>query len=419
MPDPLTQVSPSEPEAEDEDPVGKLHNLLSNKDIHCQIVELSKDKAILRAIQQVMSACMQAISPETAALPWSARHRALPIPRTIERLLRLLPVGRINALGHDLILLPAMIAYQSELDTRGPEVADMFYREWVGFFTAAIMEHQRAEVWDHNMGVAYEFTDPLMEILSQTDIDPCVPIHLVKLPFPVISLRPLAGWPLQLQRLALFKDFQVEEVLVSRLPDSNDQEVDLLGFEILWTPDIMKGRVAGSLGMYRELFIRCRRDEETPLNEKIAEALIAREQDDNPDDWTDFVTLLLKMLLYIMVPSARTIEKFERKEVLEQLRSEKNPKRKQKLEAQLKHISDRIVIGPLTLPQHDDGNLKIAEHREVRPHWRRGFFRNQRHGKGGLLSKLVFISPLLVRADRIGNDAPAPKNYLVKSAPLN
>jgi hypothetical protein len=40
----------------------------------------------------------------------------------------------------------------------------------------------------------------------------------------------------------------------------------------------------------------------------------------------------------------------------------------------------------------------------VRPHWRRGHWRQQRHGAGLALTKLLFISPVLVRADRAVGD---------------
>lgn len=42
--------------------------------------------------------------------------------------------------------------------------------------------------------------------------------------------------------------------------------------------------------------------------------------------------------------------------------------------------------------------------REMPPHWRSGHWRNQPHGAGNALRKLVFIRPKLIRADRVVGD---------------
>jgi len=47
----------------------------------------------------------------------------------------------------------------------------------------------------------------------------------------------------------------------------------------------------------------------------------------------------------------------------------------------------------------------------VAPHWRRGHFRMQACGLRNLDRKLIFVAPVLIHADRLAGDAPAPRPY--------
>lgn len=70
-----------------------------------------------------------------------------------------------------------------------------------------------------------------------------------------------------------------------------------------------------------------------------------------------------------------------------------------KLRRQTERLYDRVVLGPDTLPAHLHGVSG-----EMSPHWRRGHFRMQAHGPRLSLRKVMFISPTIVRADRLTID---------------
>jgi hypothetical protein len=58
-----------------------------------------------------------------------------------------------------------------------------------------------------------------------------------------------------------------------------------------------------------------------------------------------------------------------------------------------------MLLGPHALPVHLCGAAG-----EVSPHWRRGHFRMQTHGPQLSLRKVIFITPTVVRTDRLTSD---------------
>lgn len=88
------------------------------------------------------------------------------------------------------------------------------------------------------------------------------------------------------------------------------------------------------------------------------------------------------------------------------------PKKRGKAERKLRLLYDRIVVGPVHDIDHGAG--VGSSDGQTRPHMRRGHFRSQRYGSGNLLQKIIFIAPVLVRADLVEAASPEPKRYLVK-----
>jgi hypothetical protein len=71
-------------------------------------------------------------------------------------------------------------------------------------------------------------------------------------------------------------------------------------------------------------------------------------------------------------------------------------------------LCDRYIVGPGIPPSlHERGAVHegTGEGGEVSPHWRRGHFRLQRHGPGRSRTRVVFIMPIIVRADRLKSDS--------------
>ncbi|WP_231663317.1 hypothetical protein [Ralstonia solanacearum] len=66
-------------------------------------------------------------------------------------------------------------------------------------------------------------------------------------------------------------------------------------------------------------------------------------------------------------------------------------------------LYDRYIVGPASLE-----GVHGAEHGErltpgqaLPAHWRRGHFRMQPHGPQSSLRKVIFVAPVIVRADRL------------------
>lgn len=390
--------------------------LLEDDDAQRLVQDLASKPEALKLLNQIMRACNQALSKEILSLPWSARHKQMPVAKAIGRWARIVPNEASITLAERFLDLPALVVYEIERSSKGEENALQMYEQWEGPLLCAMMEYSRAEEWEENQGVAYELTGPLMDLMANTDIEPDVPIHLVRPPFPVISLKPAPGRSFQDLGFALLADFPIEEVIVSRLPSVDNPDAEYLGFELLVPATRLDGSPLGGMSLFTEIFIEVGKDEETPIGEKVLNHIQGDDRGESPLNWLEFTTFLLKILLYITVPSARAERRFDRTQKLEAAAAEKNPKRRVRLENEAERAYDRIVIGPTSVLVEDQSS-ESAGHREMPTHWRRGFFRRQRHGEGRAQIKHVFIAPLLVRADRLAGDGPvpAPKGYVVRN----
>ena len=77
-------------------------------------------------------------------------------------------------------------------------------------------------------------------------------------------------------------------------------------------------------------------------------------------------------------------------------------RRRQERLTEIGRLYDRYIVGPAVLEEHDvERGGATGAGGEVRPHWRRGHFRMQAHGPGFSQRKLIFVMPMLVRADRL------------------
>lgn len=84
------------------------------------------------------------------------------------------------------------------------------------------------------------------------------------------------------------------------------------------------------------------------------------------------------------------------------------PKKQARLTRRLQSKYDRITVGPATTRASlspDNATTGRA------PHWRRGHFRSQPCGPSNSARKLIFVAPILIHAERLGDEKPRPKTY--------
>lgn len=88
-------------------------------------------------------------------------------------------------------------------------------------------------------------------------------------------------------------------------------------------------------------------------------------------------------------------------------------RKRAKLLQRMSSMYDGILVRPESLPSTASENEAGSG---VAPHWRRGHSRMQAHGTGHQQRKLIFIAPVLIHADQLQGDVPAPKTYRAGSA---
>lgn len=119
------------------------------------------------------------------------------------------------------------------------------------------------------------------------------------------------------------------------------------------------------------------------------------------------INYMVKVFLYLGLKDARKVVGTEYSAALGRLAA-LGPKKQAKMQRRLESLYDRITVGPATIPAV---GATHADHASRAPHWRRGHFRSQPCGPARSARKLIFVAPILIRADRLGNEAPRPKSY--------
>lgn len=127
-----------------------------------------------------------------------------------------------------------------------------------------------------------------------------------------------------------------------------------------------------------------------------------------PEDMKSFVSYVVKVFLYLTLKDARRVSHSEFSDMQRRIQGV-GTKKRSKLAQRMASLYDGIVVGPSELASSPSG---AAPTHAVTPHWRRGHFRMQPHGPGNQLRKLIFVAPLLVRAERLSDEAPRPRCYM-------
>jgi hypothetical protein len=119
------------------------------------------------------------------------------------------------------------------------------------------------------------------------------------------------------------------------------------------------------------------------------------------------VSYVVRVFLYMALAQARVVKHTEYDEVLRRAAGLGNRKRAKLLQRSAS-LYNSILVGPESLPSTAAAG---GTGNGVAAHWRRGHFRMQPHGAGSQQRKLVFIAPVLVHAEHLQDEVPAPKSY--------
>ncbi len=231
-----------------------------------------------------------------------------------------------------------------------------------------------------------ELTPALQLLLARSDLGDDIPVDLLRPPMPACYVR--FGDDMQqaalLPRREGFTYTRIDGVYVFDTMFAGERGLALIAiYDVGDHPGLGLSGINVIIG-----------DEREPLVHVMGgiSAKIGNEQRLHHQAVAQMCT---KVFLYWNVEQARRVEESPYTEAMQQL-VRLGPKKAAKLRRRVDHLYDRILLGPLTLPDHAHGARG-----EVSAHWRRGHFRMQPHGPQRSLRKVIFIAPTLVRADRL------------------
>jgi hypothetical protein len=126
------------------------------------------------------------------------------------------------------------------------------------------------------------------------------------------------------------------------------------------------------------------------------------------------VSYVVRVFLYMALKQARVTEHWDYDAALRRAAGLGERKRAKLLQRSVS-MYNGILVGPESLPS---SAIAGTTGNGVAPHWRRGHFRMQPYGTAKQQRKLIFVAPILVHAEQLQGDIPAPKSYRAGSAPI-
>ena len=252
-------------------------------------------------------------------------------------------------------------------------------------------------------GTVIEATPALESLLANSDVDLSLPMSMVAPPYAAQYLHfgELAmhylKTPASSMRGHVFDGafcffgpradapgrWRLELILISKRGDRYSGQVTLAG-------ETDRGNT--SLGQWMEW---------------VLGAAVGRLDDDCREAMHAVVSYVVKVFLYMGLKNARRVDHNDLDDALKRATGLGERKRA-KLLKRTASLYNAITVGPESLSSQATscgGGVSVA------PHWRRGHFRMQPHGPGWQERKLIFVAPVLIHADQMQSELPAPKVY--------
>ena len=288
--------------------------------------------------------------------------------------------------------------------------------------------------WFENGRNIFSFSKELLEMLNHTDVSE-LNYKSFNLPYDnfYISLKPLEikiaentdiiieGVYVSIDRMAMDKSFNEEDPLVFDYAISFDFVGDFLEQKLIDYDKIYDGYGDGIGGanFWQYSFYFMEKDGVTTIKDGINDTKEMFKSSYFPEDKVDDIhldaynrhinfidktcTILVNSLLYLSLPK-------ENKEIVskypkdlphnfnKKLKFAKTKKDKTKINDRIKETGFskiQFVGGSFSEYKNKESNNNIG----LSPHWRRGHWRNQVHGKGLKEKRLIWIKPTIVNKD--------------------
>jgi hypothetical protein len=252
-------------------------------------------------------------------------------------------------------------------------------------------------------GTVIEATPALESLLANSDVDLTMPMSMVAPPYAAqylhfgeLAMRhltpPASSMPGHVfdgafcffgPRADAPGRWRLELILISKRGDRYSGQVTLAG---------ETDRGDTSLGQWMEW---------------VLGAADGRLDDDCREAMHAVVSYVVKLFLYMGLKNARRVERNDRDDALKRAKGLGERKRDRLLK-RTASLYNAIVVGPETLPAQA---TSCGGGSAVAPHWRRGHFRMQPCGPGWQERKLIFVAPVLINADQLLGEPPAPRAY--------
>ncbi|HIH2751408.1 hypothetical protein L3V59_36240 [Burkholderia aenigmatica] len=256
--------------------------------------------------------------------------------------------------------------------------------------TTLVMQTMTWHAFEANQGALYEPTPAMHRLLSSTYIADDVPIGMLQVPGEVVAIIPEPSeWDRRdgNQAIVMFKrPSGISCVAWSRAADA--------------TPGASIHMVELATG-----------DPQRTIHQVLLDAIPLEMADDDGaarekrvqtrQHWEKTLDYALKMLLYLSVGNACILVDRAYSNAQREFKGLGKRKRAQR-QSDIDAMYDRHIVGPAVLHAEAAVSMETGSGREVSSHWRRPHFAMQPYGPLRSLRKLIFIGPIIVRPDRIG-----------------
>ena len=263
-----------------------------------------------------------------------------------------------------------------------------------------------------NKGTVIEATPALETLLTNSDVDLSLPMSIVAPPYRAQYLR-----------------FGEAAMQYLKVPASQAPDHVFDGVFCFFTPDSTRCAKGETLWTLELVFVSKREDRynghvsllgetdrgSTTVGEwldKVLDAVAGQPVDEFHRPMHAAVSYVVRVFLYMALKQARVMLNAEYDEALRRAAGLGERKRAKVLQ-RTTSLYNSILVGPESLP-----SAAAAGGGEggVAPHWRRGHFRMQAHGAGNQQRKLIFVAPVLIHAEQLQGEVPAPRSYRAGAA---